>query len=230
MEDSKLFKMIWRFNAILIAVAGVLAVGFLVLAMAIIAKDNIFDNPEDEVVNLNQEENTKEVFRLGDLVHVQGSGSAIVPLDADHKSAFDYSESQSSVSARNLLFVNLNSGTGKWLFANNSYLISSYRLLRASDFSSEEQKVIAILYYVIKSDTDGDKKLTERDDFIAAISKPDGSNYQEVLNGEEELLGHEVIGQDTIAILVSLKNKSYIRYIDIEGSKKIRNIELPKSN
>jgi hypothetical protein len=230
MEESKTFRNIWRFNAIIIAIAGVLAIIVLSLAAILLFKENTRNHRTNEIVNLNPKTNIKEIFQLGNIEHVQGYSSVIIPLNSDQDFNLGYSGSKSSVSTRNLLFTNLNLGTSHWLFSNNGYLISSHRLIRNSDSYNEDKPVLCILYYIVKSDTNGDMKLTESDDLTIAISKPDGTNYQEILSDVKDVLGYEVLGQETIAILFARNQKSYIQYVNIADLKTTKQIELPKLN
>ena len=230
MEESKTFRNIWRFNAIIIAIAGVFAIIVLSLAAILLFKESTRIHHTNEIVNLNPKTNIKEIFRLGNLEHVQGYSSVIIPLNSDQDFNLGYSGSKSSVSTRNLLFTNLNLGTRHWLLSNNSYLISSHHLIRDSDSYNEDKPVLSILYYIVKSDTNGDMKLTDSDDLTIAISKPDGTNYQEILSDVNDVLGYEVLDQETIAILFARNEKNYIQYVSIADLKNTKQIELPKLN
>ena len=230
MEESKTFRNIWRFNAIIIAIAGIFAIIVLSLAAMLLFKENTRNHRTNEIINLNPKTNIKEIFQFGNIEHVQGYSSVIIPLHSDQDFNLGYSSSKSSVSTRNLLFTNLNLGTSHWLFSNNSFLISSHRLIRDFDSYNEDKPVLCILYYIVKSDTNGDMKLTESDDLTIAISKPDGTNYQEILSDVKDVLGYEVLGQETIAILFARNNKNYIQYVNIADLKTTKQIELPKLN
>ncbi len=55
MAGSKLFKNIWRFNAVLIAIAGVLAVMAITASLYFVFKEISRDRHRNEIVNVDPE-------------------------------------------------------------------------------------------------------------------------------------------------------------------------------
>ena len=229
MEESKLFRNIWRFNALAIAIASTLAIVVLVFAAYMIYKETNRSRHRNEVVNIDPESTIKETFRFGNVDYIQGSDSVIVPLYSDQKFDYRYSGGKSTVSTRNLLFSNMVSGTNKWLLPNNGFLISHYQLINESNSYERDKSIITILYYIVKSDTNSDERLTEKDDLTIAFSTPEGENYTEVLDGIETVLGYDVINKQTMAIVFNCNGRGYTAYINLDSHFKVaKEIPLPK--
>ena len=230
MEESKFFKNIWRFNALIIAVAGVLAVLVLLFTGYLIYKEQTRSKHKNEIVNIDPETNIAEVFRLGRVKHVKGSQSVIVPLYSDQNFDLRYSGGKSTSSTRNLLFSNMHTEVSKWLLPTNEFLIPQYSLINKSNSYSNEEDVITILYRVVKSDTNGDERLTENDELHISLSKPDGANFTEVLKGIDDVLGYELLNQKALAIMFNRGGQGFTAYVDLQNFKVIKEIELPKIN
>ncbi len=230
MEDSKIFKTIWRFNAVVIAIAGVLAAIALTASLYFIFKEVSRDRHRNEIVNIDPETNVEEVFRLGQIINVKGSRSVIVPLFSDQEFSLKYSGSKSTVSTRNLLFTDLRNENSHWLLPSNKYLIANHRLINESNSFDRTKDVITILYQIVASDTNSDSRLTINDQLTIAFSKPDGTNYTVVLNDVDELLGYEILDKQSIAVMYYLNNLGYTAYIDLKSFAVVKKIELPNFN
>ncbi len=133
MEDSKLFKNIWRFNAVVLALAGLAAIVVLCLAAFVVFKEITHSRHRQDIVNIDPQSNTQESFRLGGVTHITGSQSIIMPLYSDQSFDLSLASKKSTVSTRNLLFSNIGNESNQWLLPNNNYLISDYRLIRAGN-------------------------------------------------------------------------------------------------
>lgn len=59
MEDNKFFKLVWRFNGLLISVAGILAIGVLLFAVYQIFKDVTRDRNTQNIVNIEESSEVK---------------------------------------------------------------------------------------------------------------------------------------------------------------------------
>ena len=230
MEDKMLFKNIWRFNAVIIAIAGILGIIVLLFSGYLIYKETTRDRYKREIVNVDTETNIEEKFRLGHLQHIKGFMSVIVPLYSDQSFSLNYSGSKSTTSTRNILFSDLNNETNKWLLPHNKFLITKYKLINESNSYSSDENIITILYKIVKNDTNNDSRLTESDKLIISLSEPNGNNYTEVLKNIDSVIGYELINKEVIAILYSRENQGFTAYIDLNGFKVKKEIKLPKFN
>ncbi len=227
MEDNKLFKNIWRFNALIIAAVGVLGIIVLLFTLFMIVQEITGNKYRSEVVNIDSATNIEETFRLGSINHVKGSETVIVPLYSDQSFSLGYSGSKSTASTRNLLFSNMASETNSWLLPTNEYLIAEYRLVNESNTWDEEKDVISILYYIVKSDTNKDERLTRNDRLILALSTPEGEQFTEVLEDVDNVLGYDVLDGDIMAVMFNREGKGYTAYINLADFSITKEFALP---
>lgn len=227
MEESKVFKNIWRFNALIIAAAGCLAIVIMLFAGYMIYKDNTRTKHRNEIVNVDPETKVEETFRLGRIDHVKGSKTVIVPLYSDQSFNLKYS-GKSTASTRNLMFSNMHTELNKWLLPTNKYLIPRYNLINESNSYDKENDIITILYHIVKSDTNNDNRLTTNDALTIALSNPEGDNYKEVLSNVDSVLGYDLINTQAIAIMFNRNGQGYTAYINLTDFTVKKEIALPK--
>ena len=228
MEESKLFKNIWRFNAIVIALAGSLVVIVLLFFISIMYQDNNRRQHRNKTVNIDSEANIQELFRLGQIIPIKGSNSIMFPLYSEQKFPRGYSGSKSTNSTRNILFFNLLTQKSHWLLPNNSFLISNHKLLNESHTYNSNQDLLAIIYNIVKADTNGAQRLTENDLITIAFTDIEGANYTEIIPDIQKLLGYKIIDKDLIAISFKRDEEEYIYYIDMNTYKITQEIILPE--
>ena len=230
MEETKFFKNIWRFNALIIACAGLLAMAVLLFAGYMFYDDMKRSRHQNRIVNVDPETNIEEVFRLGRVQRITGTQSVIIPLNAKQKYSMSYSSGKSASSVRNILFSNMHTEASKWLLPNNQFLIANHRLLNKENSYGDNYNVVTILYDVVKSDTNNDSRLTTNDKLTIAMSDPEGNNYTEVLDTIDEVLGYEILDKEALAIVFNRGDQGYIAYINFVDFKIVKEVELPKSN
>lgn len=227
MENSKLFQNIWRFNAVVIATAGVLAIIGLVFGIFVVYKQATRDRHTSDIVNIDPNTNIEQRFRFGRMQHIKGSKSVLVPLYSDQKFSIGVSSNKSSASTRNLLFINLHTEANKWLFPNNDFLIVTHQMIRKTgNYYDENEDVVANLYHIVKTDSNNDSRLTDSDKFTLALSNPYGENYAEVLHDIDHALNYELLDKNTIAFMYDRNTRYSIAYISLKDFSIIKQIEL----
>ncbi|GAA0363096.1 hypothetical protein GCM10009092_29350 [Bowmanella denitrificans] len=226
MEDNKFFKLVWRFNGLVISVVGILAIGVLLFAMYQILKDVTRERNTHNIVNIEDGDQVKETWRLGHITHLSGHKTLMIPLDSDQSFNREYF-SKSSSSTRNYLFINTETDSSKWLFDHTNYLVEHADQLRIGDYSSKKP-VLAILYTLVKLDSNGDSHLTTSDLTTIAISKPNGSGYREVLTDIEQVIGSTLLSETELFIIYQLNGKSFSSTINLTNFELGRTKELPK--
>ena len=227
MEESRIFKNVWRFNAIIIAVAGILSIIVLLFASYMIIKETRGKRHHFEIVNIDPETKIEETFRLGGIEHVSGSESVIVPLYSDQDFSLNYSGNKSTVSIRNILFSNMLIDKNSWLLPTNKFLISEHRLINESNSWDRDEKVLTILYYIVKNDTNKDNRLTSNDKLTVALSTPDGENYSEVIFNVDDVLGYTVLNKNALAVMFNRENQGYTAYIELSNFSVTKEKALP---
>ncbi|OCQ23742.1 hypothetical protein A7985_07325 [Pseudoalteromonas luteoviolacea] len=226
MEDNKFFKLVWRFNGLLISVTGILAIGVLLFAMYQIFKDITRERNTQNIVNFEESGKAKESWRLGHVTSLTSHRTLMIPLNSDQSFNRGYF-SKSSNSTRNYLFINTETNLNKWLFNHTNFLIESASQLRIGDYSSKEP-VIAILYSLVKLDSNSDNRLTPSDLTTVSISKPNGSGYKEILTDVEHVIGNTLLSETELFIIYQLNGKSLSSIINLTNFEIVNTKELPK--
>ncbi|MGK7875737.1 MAG: hypothetical protein AB4426_21300 [Xenococcaceae cyanobacterium] len=227
MEENKIFRFVWRFNAIVIMLAGLLAIAVLGFAAIQIFKETMRERQRSNIVNLSDSSEVKEEWELGNLREIEGTPYLMLPLYSDQSYAQSY-YSKSARSTRNYLFFDAETEERRWLFANNNYLIARDSFISETDYRSKSKTVQAILYNIIKEDTNGDKRLTDDDLITIALTKPNGYNYKELLSGLDSLLGYKVLNGDRILILYQRDGIAYSAKVSLSNFALSNQVQLPK--
>ncbi len=215
MEENRVFKNIWRFNAIVIMLVGAIGVVLALFACIMIYKDITRDHSVRNIVNIEESPEKKEEWQLGSITPIKGSDFIIIPLHSEQSySKGSYSKSASST--RNYLFINVLNNNKYWLFGKNDYLITQTHQLPNTSYGEQAKNTKAILYYVVKSDTNNDKTLTSSDSLTVAISKPSGKNYVELLKDIDFVNGYQTIGENSVILVFQRDNIGYSANIDLE--------------
>lgn len=164
-------------------------------------------------------------WRLGHMQDIKGSAHVMVPLNSDQNYSQSY-YSKSTHSTRNYLFIDTRSNQQRWFFQTNQYLIVNTSQLSRTD--DKDKDTLAILYTVIKKDTNGDQRLTDADEAVIALSTPSGQGYKEILQGVDTLLGYRVIDQDTMLILYKKQGAGYSAYVGLKDFVLSQESQWPK--
>ena len=232
MTDSNLFfKLIWRTNGVILLLVLCLAV--YQLLDNIIFKSSTLH--QSSVVNF--EDKQKKIFSESWSFDYwsQVSGTPYLMLALKFEQEYEYSSKFSSSdrlakSTRNYLFVNTqNKDKQNWVFANNKNLIIDADFLSKSD-ENKNRIVIAILYQIAKSDTDGDNRLTKGDLTSIGLSKPDGTSYKNVLENIDTLLKHMLIFEKTLFLLYKKNGDTFVEYVDLSTFTNSHKMRLPNQN
>jgi hypothetical protein len=227
MEESRFFKFIWRFNGLVIMVAGVLAIGVLAFAGYKIVGDATRERSTHNIVNVQVDKTIEEKWKLGYMSHIQGSSYVMIALNSDQSYAQSY-YSKSTSSARNYLFINGQNNERTWLFETNQYLVTDTDILSVKESGSNEQKVEAILYRVVKKDTNNDHRLTDDDLLSIGLSLPSGKGYKELLDGIEVFVGQNHIEKNKVLVVFQKGGVGYSANINLKEFAVSNITQLPK--
>jgi len=169
MEENRFLIFTWRFNAIILMVAGILAIGVLIFAGNHIFQDITRERYTRNIVNVAEDQSVDEKWELGRLYKIDGTPYALVPLTSDQSYTQSY-YSKSSNSVRNYLFIDTQSNKKQWLFNTNQHLVVDIEYISEKEYNDKDRTVRTILYTIIERDTNGDKRLTDKDERAIAIS------------------------------------------------------------
>ena len=133
---------------------------------------------------------------------------------------------------RNYLFVDLQDKSSRWLIPTNDHLILNMERLAADGTSvrwgGEDKPAKWLVFDVVTSDTNGDKRLTDADRKTIAIAGADGSRYAEVLGGIDAVLGKTWMQGDRLLIVYSAGGENMISEISLADRKVTVTKDLPK--
>lgn len=216
MEHSKFFRIVWKFNALVIALSGVLAVGLLSIGVYEIVKDLTREHSVANIVNVEQGSNKVSTnWQFGFIKRMEGYNVGAIALQSDQPYTKGYF-SKSAYSERNYLFINFDDNSQQWLFDHNDYLIDSFDKLYV-DKNDTNSPVAAIAYTVVKQDSDSDGYITRIDKSTFALSKPDGSGYTEVITDIDKLIDTEQIDSSKLVVVYTAAGVEYIAKVDLNS-------------
>lgn len=223
MDDNQFFKNIWRFNSLIILGTGLLAITVLLYSLFAIARDLFRTRAATNVVNIEETPNAPTQLQMGNVTRINGSPFVYVPLKSGQNYDQSYYE-KSTLSTRNILFINSETDSQYWLFNVNDYLIPQIKPLALSN----DADALAILYSIVKADTNNDQRLTHNDRKTIAISRADGTGYREVLADVDVMVGETLTSQDTVLLVYQKDQVAYSANIDLSTLSLLRESELPK--
>ncbi|TAA47827.1 hypothetical protein [Corallincola spongiicola] len=236
MEDSNFFKWIWRFNGIMISLAGVAVILATFVGVIIVAFELTQDRTVHNVVHVEEQiesddsEKIEESWKFGHMSVISDSHYAVVPLNSvQGRNSASYSKSLSST--RNYLFMDTTSNRKQWLLPHNDYLLLNRESLSHSAALDTPVAVTvsALMYEVIKQDSNKDEQLSRADMQTIALSNIDGSNYTEVLSNIDIVLGSTVTADNQLFIVYQRQNVGYSATIDLTHFKVKNESELPQA-
>lgn len=138
----------------------------------------------------------------------------MIPLYSDQSFDQDYF-SKSTNSTRNYLFLDKNTTQSEWLFSNTDYLIKNDFRLKFGGHTSKGP-VLAILYYLVKLDTNKDSRLSAKDTSTIALTNPDGSAYKEILFGVESVVDYSLLNDEEMLFMYQKEKSFFTSKINIK--------------
>ena len=174
-SESRFFKYVWRFNAL--AIAGAATTCILLGLSAGLSIFNAEPRPHraTHIVNVDQEDKASEEFSLCNPNAIAGISYVQVPLYRGRRYGVGSIYSGGSQQVVNLLFLNISTNESRWLFNGVGQLVlDSHTLFNKLKDANDPSR--AVVHVVVEKDTDGDKRLTEKDAISLATSATDGTN------------------------------------------------------
>lgn len=236
MRASRIFRVIWRINALLILGAGLILAAILCVGLYQIGQEVFRPRQISETVNVEPEAQRSTQWMLGNFERVAGTDYLAAPVFSAQTYRVPSVSSVSSVSSitkntsavRNYLFVNSVDKASRWLVPHNNYLFLSVEELGWPKPDSDAYKVKWIWYEVVKSDTNGDGRLTDEDRRTVAIADASGDRYIELVPDVDVILGAAMRGQDTLLIFYRSGSKNLVSEIALAGGRVTVTKDLPE--
>ena len=198
MRAHEFFRKVWRFNALVILLAGILGIGVLALTALYALRAVFRERQVTAVVNTDGQQRIQEVLSLGQATQIAGHPWLLVAVASDQTYDRAYF-SKSSVAARNYGFVAA-AGPPRWLYPHNRFLIVDASQLPGTQYAEPDKPTAVVSFVVVQGDTDGDKRLTPSDLSSLVLARPDGTQSKTVLENVRRIVSQEMIGEDVVII------------------------------
>ena len=226
MKEKNIFHIIWKIDSVLILIGGLIALGVLGYSSYRIYQDVFRSRDVSSMVNIEANTQMSSEWALGDFDRLEGTDYLVAPVHSTQTYQASYYEKGTSA-VRNYLFVNAIDKSSRWLVPNNNYLFLS----RHKEFyypSSGSSWIAWLRYEVVKSDTNQDGRLTRDDKRTIGISDPNGDRYSEIIVNIDQILGYEMLDENSLLVFYRIDTKNYIAEINISERRIIVTNELPE--
>ncbi len=216
-EPNRFFQVINRINSLFIIIF------FVIIAVVAIAN---FEPPFRrhrgiDVKNASEQDKSEKInFSYGHIGQIRGLPIQMLSVKIEGKGGKFSSGGYKDISF-NVLFLSKEFKEARWLFPNNNFIISSFAQIPEKDDCQEQDMTRAVFYEVVKKDTNGDGKLSEDDLKVAALSKPDGTGYVEIVSDPRRIIEYKSVNQDTeLAVLFERDGKILYQTFSLENFSK----------
>ena len=239
---EKFFRWTWRINGLLFLLGTLLIFGNVGYEyFERITRTS--REPQPIVTNIVADPEGKEQWVLGAPTKIDGSDFAYMRLESENASVvptdgrfnmFGPESDYAPKKAKNILFINREEETAKWLFNDVDQLVLSVREFPGRTYSgypfepNPRVNTIAIVYSVIAKDTNGDGIVDDSDNSALAVSAIDGTNYNVVLENAERIISTELLADDTLSILYQEDGRAYSAKYSLNSYESLNEFELPE--
>ncbi|MFT3930935.1 MAG: hypothetical protein QM709_11650 [Spongiibacteraceae bacterium] len=189
MEQNRFFNWISRINSILFLL--LLAVSLAFVIFLFLDSNHWARRNQVEVADKASNEQKLEDLRLSDIQAVCGTNVQYVKLTSQSSSK-GFSSGGYDSSIRNIIFFEGEDLKSHWLFDSNSFVIETMDVLEVDDHDCKGKKATSIYYETIKSDSNGDGRLSSDDQVSIGITDTAGLNYKELDSGLTSVIDHNV--------------------------------------
>ena len=220
MKSRLFFAKLWRWNAVLIFIAGLAAIGLVLVALVGMA----FDDGTENVVHVAPEDVRKSTTSVGVFERIDGSDILRAPLHLVQEVSGSYSEESSAV--QNYLFYDPSTAASYWLFSDRATLVASAKELPSRPYTEDAVPVVAVVYEHVPRDTNGDRQLTNHDLKTIALSDGRGKRFTPVLRNVTTLHAAELVNGNAIVIIRETAEKMRAVTIDLSTFRVIREVAV----
>ncbi len=232
MEISPFFQKVWRFNAIIIALAGIAALIVLLLASGVILREIHRDlsRPQRDLIVTTAPSGQKpinESLSLGLMYTVKGHPTLYFPLRGEQsmRSGLGSYSSGDTRSTRNILFYDLKDDRSHWLLPSHDTLILDYSLY-PTNYDNDGPPVKVILYELIYQDSDANNRLNDQDKITLALSTPQGRQLTSIIEDIDWISGKQLYDDSTLIVTYRRGEKSLLARVDLTNFTLLSTLEL----
>lgn len=206
MQTRKLFIMLWRINAIIILLVGLIAGAVLSVAGYLWFQEITRTRHVNNVANTAPGDVLTSADHLGSFEPVPGSATLRAPLTVRQTYALR-SGSKDAGSVRNYLYFDSSKREAHWLRPSMDSVILSSISLPDVAYGEKKKDAVVYVHVTVDKDTNGDDRLTESDAKQIAISSPNGRSYRVLVNKADQLNEATLLPSGRLLILYTADKK-----------------------
>jgi len=225
METNLFFKWINRINSVIFMILILTGIGLFIF---LYTQSNDWKSRRTVEVKDTSENITE--LRLGSITRVCGHDVQYVELSSAGTSK-GFSSGGYSNQIRNVVYFTGTELKHHWLYDNNNYLIENIAQLNAKDYEyedSKEKQTVAVIYKVIKVDSNKDGKLSEDDMITVAVTSPGGDQYTELGTFTSVIDYQSDFEGKFLTLLIQMENDILVQKYSLSDFQKISEKKLTK--
>ena len=225
-HSRSVFRRVWQFNAIVIAFAGLMLIGYGLIAGYYIARDLFGQrNVTGIAPSTPAKSDTSRPAGAGEptatpprrrlAVHSFQETDGVMWARLTSKDRVEgryYSKKASNT--RDLIFYDIQSGSYRRLLERDDVLIPWHHFLQSAP-AEGKRSTVALLVTVVDKDSNGDGRLSAGDLKSVALADPAGRGLTTVAKNIKSLLGQTVTGDGAAAVLMVEDAKGAIRGLTV---------------
>ncbi len=233
--SKRIFRLIWRFNALAIAIVSMMGLVIGSYGAYQVARDVLRPYRAGDTARVapsgtdgktaGEPSGVDTELELSPFARIRGTSILASQLTATQSYDFRYSSKQAG-SRRNVVFYDTSSGQSRKLLADNNRLIIDAQELRG-DTDSNDAAPRALFYRLIEADSTGDGVLNSDDRATAALARADGQGLTRLDTAGGDYLGNVVIGDGaTLILMIGNATAAKAVHVDLATFKVVRSDDV----
>ncbi len=227
MKSRQFFSYIWRVNAVIILIAGLLSTAGLALGAWSTFRQVTRTQEVRNIVNV-KDDAVKSKTVIGNFEQISGTDIIKAPLSLLQE--YDYrASSKESNSVQNYIFYNPNQKVSYWLRPKNEGLILSMTALpnlNERNLTEKPLPTIAYLYLVVDKDTNNDQRINDADQKSIAISDASGLRFKVLIDQVDQFNGVSAIKNNRLDILYQSSKNLKATEVDLRSQEIVTTSEF----
>lgn len=214
MSDNRFLTPTWKIVGIL-ALITMLAIGYFFIKERTSTKT--------VAKNTNIKGGVENRLNFAHTINIPNTPYSMLPLEERQNHDVSYYSKNTTDSVRNYIFVDTITSFNNWLLPTNKYVILNYYFVETTQ--NKEPK--AIIYEIVKNDTNKDKYLSKKDTKTLAISYADGRDFRELIDGVDRYLGSKFV-DEKLTIFYEKADEGYSLHVNLTELTATKEINLAK--
>ena len=176
------------------------------------------------LVSKEVQKNDKAKMSLGNFQELEGTSYLFAPVNSQANPRKNYYD-QKALRTHNYLFLNVNDKSARRLVPGNDFLFLNAQKVV---LQRRDDKIVRGMWYeVVKADSNGDRRLDDEDKKAIAVSDVTGSDYTEVIDEVDRLLGSHQKNSTTLLVFYEFDGREYVGEISMDRRVLVEKQVLP---